>query len=108
MGDSVCYQHGVHTSGAKRAVNVQAKRKMQESLIDSIKGDYGFIVFEGNLIVLLILNILINLIKMVRKQRTYSFMPRISSKRKYPSLVLAIPSHSGLSNKLMFLINKIV
>jgi cold shock CspA family protein len=46
VGDSVCYQHGVHTSGAKRAVNVQAKRKMQESLIDSIKGDYGFIVFE--------------------------------------------------------------
>ena len=47
VGDSVCYQHGVHKSGAKRAVNVQAKRKMQESLIDSIKGDYGFIVFEG-------------------------------------------------------------
>jgi len=46
VGDSVCYQHGVHKSGAKRAVNVQAKRKMQESLIDSIKGDYGFIVFE--------------------------------------------------------------
>lgn len=49
VGDSVCYQHGIHKSGAKRAVNVQAKRKVQESLVDSIKGDYGFIVFEdGN------------------------------------------------------------
>jgi len=45
-GDSVCYQLGIHKSGSKRAVNVQAKRKVQESVIDSIKGDYGFIIFE--------------------------------------------------------------
>jgi len=47
VGDNVCYQHGIHqTTGVVRAVNVQAKRKVQVSVIDSIKGDYGFIVNE--------------------------------------------------------------
>jgi len=47
VGDNVCYQHGIHqTTGLVRAVNVQAKRKVQTSVIDSIKGDYGFIVNE--------------------------------------------------------------
>jgi len=47
VGDNVCYQHGIHqASGIVRAVNVQAKRKVQVSIIDSIKGDYGFIVNE--------------------------------------------------------------
>jgi len=47
VGDNVCYQHGIHqTTGLVRAVNVQAKRKVQVSVIDSIKGDYGFIVNE--------------------------------------------------------------
>jgi len=47
VGDNVCYQHGIHQkTGHVRAVNVQAKRKVQVSIIDSIKGDYGFIVNE--------------------------------------------------------------
>jgi len=47
VGDNVCYQHGIHQStNLVRAVNVQAKRKVQVSIIDSIKGDYGFIVNE--------------------------------------------------------------
>lgn len=47
VGDNVCYQHGINQqTSIIRAVNVQAKRKVQVSIIDSIKGDYGFIVNE--------------------------------------------------------------
>jgi cold shock CspA family protein len=47
VGDNVCYQHGINqATGVIRAVNVQAKRRVQVSVIDSIKGDYGFIVFD--------------------------------------------------------------
>ena len=39
VGDNVCYQHGINrASGIVRAVNVQAKRRVQVSVIDSIKG----------------------------------------------------------------------
>ena len=39
VGDNVCYQHGINqATGVIRAVNVQAKRRVQVSVIDSIKG----------------------------------------------------------------------
>jgi len=47
VGDSVCFQYATHKkTNAIRAVNVQVKRRTQQSTIDSIKGEYGFIVFN--------------------------------------------------------------
>merc|ERR1712130_640997 len=47
VGDLVCFQYATHkNTSAIRAVNVQVKRRTQQSVIDSIKGEYGFIQFN--------------------------------------------------------------
>ncbi|CAG5102255.1 Oidioi.mRNA.OKI2018_I69.chr1.g215.t1.cds [Oikopleura dioica] len=47
QNDPVCFQLATHKkTGDIRAVNVQLKRKQQQSTIESIKGEYGFINYQ--------------------------------------------------------------
>jgi len=47
QNDPVCFQLATHKkTGAVRAYNVQLKRKQQQSTIESIKGEYGFINYQ--------------------------------------------------------------
>lgn len=47
QNDPVCFQLATHKkTGTVRAYNVQLKRKQQQSTIESIKGEYGFINYQ--------------------------------------------------------------